>query len=424
MNNGKILGSSRLKLLALFVVLVTMGLLASCGDDAFTTPSETTDNTTPPPPPPPPSPLPSPSPSPPPPPPPPTAAIPHTIALSYSQSSSVEHLGGGIYRRAGTAIVTDADGHAVADGTIVQLGIIDSVIAQGKIDAGDSIQGNAITDSGVLDGGSIASLFTGANVIRNAAVRYIQPGDHIFLTFAEEQDKDRIVNLNGVLDNQISVTQNYSRDYPDTVDYQPGAVGYLIGASLLGAEISGQDLNGNLVSGYAMTKQGIATFYVTYPANVNTILSGCYDDPAIDTRAIPAGSAQVYLVASVSSAVTTIDNQFCFTSIAGGTLYAIPQNITTTGTVRVTYEDGGDTVQLPFALLNVSVSDANGSNITINGGADKSVNIRTNDLGTATFTVQINTPPTTGNATITIVSLFDPDVASIEVTVSSNTVTP
>jgi hydrogenase maturation factor len=128
----------------------------------------------------------------------------------------------------------------------------------------------------------------------------------------------------------------------------------------------------------------------------------------------------VFLVASVNSAVTTIDDRFCFTSIAGGTLNAIPENLTTTGSVRVTYEDGGDTVRMPFATLNISVNDANGSDITINGATEKSVEILTDSRGSATFTVQINTPPATGNATVTIASVIDPDVEPISVTVSSN----
>ncbi|WP_455207394.1 hypothetical protein [Kaarinaea lacus] len=416
MSNGKFLVNSHLKLSRFLFALIMTVILAGCGDDAFTPPEGTGTNTnnnpggggttTAPPPP-----FQSPGNGPP----------AHTIALSYSQSSSIEHVGGGIYRRGGTAIVTDADGHAVADGTIIQLSIIDSVIAQGSIDANDLIQGNTISDLDVSDGGGIASLFTGANVIRNAAIRYILPGDHVFLTFADGEDKDRVVNVGGILDNQISVNQLYSRDYPDAVDYQPGTVGYLIGASLLGAEISGLDLNDNPVSGYSMTKQGIAKFYITYPANVDAIWTGCYFDPTVDTRALPAGSAQVYMVATVTNAVTTIDNRFCFSSIAGGALNATPKDITSSSNIRVSYVDGGDGVRLPFATLNVSVSDANGSDITLNGAVDKSGFVSTDDVGIADFFVQINTPPATGNATITITAQ-DPAVEPVTVTVSSNNV--
>lgn len=406
--------NSSLKLLGILTILTTTVFVAGCGDDAFTPPEGTGTNTnntpgsgTPTPAVPPPSQSPG------------NGPPAHSVTLTYPQSESVENLGGGIYRREGKAQVLDVNGHAVADGTVVRLSILDSVIAQGSIDATDSIQGNIISDQDVLDGGGFATLFTGANVIRNSAVRYIQPGDHIFLTYADEEDKDRVVNVGGILDNQITVNQAYSRNYPDGVDYQAGEVGYLIGASLLGAGISGTDMNGNLISGYATTKDGVATFYVTYPATVQTIGTGC-GISTIDTRAFPVGSAQVFLVASVNSAVTTIDDRFCFTSIAGGTLNAIPENLTTTGSVRVTYEDGGDTVRMPFATLNISVNDANGSDITINGATEKSVEILTDSRGSATFTVQINTPPATGNATVTIASVIDPDVEPISVTVSSN----
>lgn len=429
MSNNKFHINSSLKPLVVLMILTITMVVTGCGDDAFTSPEGSTtpaNNTTPgsgTPAPTPTSPAPSQAPA--------NGPPAHTITLTYPQSSAIENLGGGVYRREGKALVRDVNGHVVADGTIVYLSILDSVIAQGIIGTNDTIQDNAITDLDLLDGGGNPSLFTNAYVQRNSAIRYIQPGDHIFLTFADEEDKSRVVG--GIQDTQISVTQPYSRVYPDAVDYPApdpsidpsdpnykDPVGYLIGASLLGAEISGTDLSGNLVSGYAVTQGGIATFYVTYPATVETIGSGC-GISAIDTRARPTGSAQVYLVASVSSAVTTIDDRFCFTSIAGGTLYAVPENLTSSGDVTVTYEDGGDTVLLPFARLNVSVSDANGSNITINNGTDKSVDIRTNDRGRATFTVQINVPPASGNATVTITSLLDPDVEPITVTVSSNT---
>jgi len=322
--------------------------------------------------------------------------------------------------------VTDADGHAVADGTIVYLSIIDSVIAQGTIDAGDTIQGSLINDLNVLDGGGIPSLFTGASVRRNDAIRYLQPADHIFLTFADEEDKDRVVNINGALDNQISVSQPYSRNYPNA-DYPSGDVGYLIGASLLGAEISGLDLNDNLVSGSAVTREGIARFYVTYPANNNSILTGCYASSDIDTRVTPVGSAQVYMVASVTDAVTTIDDRFCFTSIAGGTLTPAPREITSDQTIVVSYVDGGDGVYLPFVSIVVSVSDANGSDITlnVNGGAvSKSIVATTNVDGFARFEVQINDAPASGSATITITSAFDPAVEPVTVTVAANVTAP
>lgn len=415
MSNYKFCLNTISKLLGALLMLGTAVSLSGCGDDAFTPPADdTTNDITPGGGTPSPSPSPSSSPG--------NGPPAHTITLTYSQSASVEHLGGGVYRRGGRAIVLDANGHTVADGTVVQLSIIDSVIAQGLIDANDAIQGNTIDDLDVMDGGGNPSLFTGANVIRNSAVRYIQPGDHIFLTYADGEDKSRVISAGGILDNQLTVNQAYLRNYPDDADYPAASTGYLVGASLLGASISGEDMSGNLVSGYSVTNEGIATFYVTYPATVDAILSGCFTDPTVDTRAVPAGSAQVYLVASVNSAVTTVDERFCFTSIAGGRLYAVPEDLTTSGIVTVSYEDGGDTVQLPFVPVNVTVSDANGSDITINGATDKSVTLNTDESGYVDFTVQVNAPPATGNATITIASSFDPDVDPVTVTVSSNTV--
>ena len=397
------------KLFSLVLFLFAAVALSGCGgDDAFTAPPNTSSGTgngggT------------TPTPSPPPSQSPGSGPPAHTIALSYPHTDSIENLGGGFYRRIGKALVTDADGHAVADGTIVQLSIIDSVIAQGTIAATDSIQGNTITDLDVLDGGGNPSLFTNANVIRNDAVRYIQPGDHIFLIFAQGEDKDRVVNINGITGTQIEVNARYSQDYPNA-DYPTGSTGYLIGASLLGAEISGEDMNGNPVSGYSVTQGGLATFHVTYPANVNTILSGCISN---DSRALPAGSANVYMVATVTSQVTTVDPSFCFSAIAGGTLSATPNNITSSGNISVSYRDGGDGVLLPFAPLSVTVTNSNNSNITVNNSPNGTVAITTNENGYATFSVQVISPPDTGNATITIYSSGDSSVNPATVTVGS-----
>ncbi|TPW18568.1 MAG: adhesin/invasin, partial [Halothiobacillaceae bacterium] len=57
---------------------------------------------------------------------------PHNIVLSYPVQDSIEDLGAGIYRRIGSASVTDRYGNSVPDGTAISLGLLDSVIASNR----------------------------------------------------------------------------------------------------------------------------------------------------------------------------------------------------------------------------------------------------------------------------------------------------
>jgi len=379
------------------LLAITLLTITGCGDDAITDPAPASGST--------PNNTgkdgsqPQPSPSGP-------GPVPHTISISYPVTDSIENLGGGFYRRIGTAIVTDQDGNAVADGTVIRFNLLDSIIAQGSIDEGDSLTNNTLNDAEPLDGGATISLFTNTYVDRNSAVRYIQPGDQVFLINADEEDKDRIVTPNGISGLSLNLSSNYSRTYPNP-DYPAGTTQYIIGASLLGAEISGEDPDGNLTTGVASTINGIATFRVTYPANVDTIGTGCGISD-IDTRALPTGSARVVIVASVGRAVTTIEPRFCFTRIADGSLTPVPDSITSDDSIVVTYRDGGDTMKVPFSPILATVNDTNGSNIFLvneSAGPDddilvKSLTVLTSEFGTAKFKIQIETPPSSGSATI------------------------
>ena len=356
-----------------------------------------------------------------------TVGTAHTIAITWPNTNAIEDLGGGVYRRLVSAIVTDKDGNAVPDGTLVSLNVIDSILASGMITttvAGDSIAGSVLTDMG---GGSsffgYGVGFDSAHIYRNAAIRYITSGDQVLLINADEEDKARVASSAALTNNTITTTEAYIGTYPNATYETDGfPASYVVGASLLGIEVSSaaaEDSEGTgskRATGVASTEEGIATFHITYPANVDTILSGCPGMPAIDTRSSPVGSADVYLVASVNSAVTAVSDEFCFRAIAGGTITTNPSTITGAGVEPVTLvlRDGGDGVRLPFSdittelevsgtldvdLANEYTTNAIGeavATITVTGGAS-------GDSATITFTGnQFGSTAATGSVEITI----------------------
>ncbi|MCW9088701.1 MAG: Ig-like domain-containing protein [Gammaproteobacteria bacterium] len=294
----------------------------------------------------------------------------HAINLTSPYTNSIENMGGGVYKRVGTAIVSDRYGNAVPDGTIVNLGIIDTVVAQ-DIDGTTTAAASTMTD----DGSNLsdpAPALNIASVLRNDVRRYIQTNDRILLRNALAEDKSRHISS---VDSGSQVT--VSKPYLNTAS----DLNYVIGSSLVGAEIFGVDHvdTGAEVKGWGTTVDGQVTFYVKYPANGQTISMGCgiggyacsdptyqTDAPGVgctanggvwglyrDERYIPNSSAEVYVVASTSeaiteSAVTVNHGQFCFASIAGWSLTASHDKLSGDATVTLWLVDGGDVIPLPF----------------------------------------------------------------------------
>ncbi len=339
----------------------------------------------------------------------------HSVKLSWSITNAIENLGGGLYRRIGTVKVEDIDGGAVSDGTLVNLNIIDSIIATGAITAvgGDSIAGSVLTDMAPTQGDWTTALpqFDAAKITRNYAQRFIQPGDSVLLFNVDEEDKIRTVGTTVLSNNTLTVSSAFSGAYPNAT-YANAQ--YVVGASLLGAEIAGEDSDGNLTTGKAYTVGGYATFKITYPANINTINLGCGGVPSIDTRYVPTGSADVYIFASVNSSVTTVSPDFCFPPISGGTVERTSTLISSSTSIGLRVRDGGDTIPIPFTGISVAVSyktntgglgvtpdfwsyvtDATGraiSVVTVAGGAsgdEATVTYTANGTAVGTVTVKI-----------------------------------
>lgn len=219
-------------------------------------------------------------------------------------------------------------------------------------------------------------------------------------------------------------------DYPNSL-YASGVTDYAIGASLLGGEVTGNQTVGdeeneivenNLI--YSITKDGVADFYVSYPANVREINSGCVP-PEIDERSLPLGSAQVMLVASAGTEAITVDDRFCFEpvapyslsdepdhSVAIGKSYGLPFHQTEPPLVtQVKLEDDNE-VSIPYEPVSVVVANESaGLLVSVTVSSD-----RTDRFGniTAFISVDAVNAKSGDKATIT----FSSDDAETEVVVS------
>lgn len=285
---------------------------------------------------------------------------PAAVRITYPVSNAIQDLGGGVYRRRGSVVVTDSEGNAVADGTRVKLNVIDSVKAYGTITGGATISGATITDTAPLLGDFFtATFFDTASVDRGFTQRFIEENDLVLFFNAFDTDRVRIVgpvSASNPTNTTLTMTQGFSTNYPNTVyDGAAFITEYIVGSSLLGVSVAGE---GGTV-GYATTSNGIGNFYVTYPADVNHIGVGC-SLAALDTRHLPAGSAATFLVAEVDKFehVNTIDsgfdNGFCFSPVIGGEIIARQNGNAVEGWCK----DGGDGVALPFTEISYSSSDA------------------------------------------------------------------
>ncbi|MBU1618489.1 MAG: Ig-like domain-containing protein [Gammaproteobacteria bacterium] len=344
----------------------------------------------------------------------------HSIVLSYPRENAIEDMGNGIYRRIGGLLATDRYGNPVADGTVVNLGIIDSVLLSNRapqINYGFSstvIDGNASTtaNTALLTDLSNA-LFKSAVLTRNNTSRFIEAQDRVLLLNAQAEDKSRFVAA--LPDQDISLTTN--KAYVNTASQ----LEYMVGASLLGAQIAGVDpAKEELVSGQAVTTDGAATFYLTYPANQNTIRAGCVD-PSVETRFLPQGSAQVWVVAEASgSSATTIDNQECFDYMAPATITETTGQSAIRGSTVLQLEvEDASSIRLPFLNISSSVSygsaNTGGLSVTV-GNCNSGTNNRTNTNGLCSLPITVSGGNSDDTATVSL-STSGGNTLAINVTV-------
>lgn len=330
----------------------------------------------------------------------------HSIVLSYPRENAIQDMGNGIYRRIGGLLATDRYGNPVADGTVVNLGVIDSVLLSNRapqINYGFSstvVDGNASTtaNSALLTDLSNA-LFKSAVLTRNNTSRFIEAQDRVLILNAQAADKSRFVAA--LPDQNSSLSTN--KAYVNTASQ----LEYMVGASLLGAQISGVDpAKEALVSGQAVTTDGAATFYLTYPANQNTIRAGCVD-PDVETRFLPQGSAQVWVVAEASgSSATTIDNQECFSSISPTTITETTGQSAINGSAMLQLEvEDASSIRLPFMNISASVSYGStntGALLVTVGNCNSGTNKRTNTSGLCSLPINVSGGNSTDTATVSL----------------------
>jgi 2-keto-3-deoxy-6-phosphogluconate aldolase len=291
----------------------------------------------------------------------------HSIVFSYPVAAGIQNMNNGTYRREGGLLATDRYGNPVADGTVINLGVIDSVLLSNRAPqinygfASTVIDGNASTTatSRLLTDLSNA-LFQSAVITRNNTNRFIEAQDRVLIFNAQAEDKSRFVAALPAQASTVTVNKNYLNTATQ--------LEYLVGASLLGMQVSGVDpAKEGLVSGQAVTEDGAASFYLTYPANEDTILTSCVSS-ALDTRHIPQGSAQVFVVAEASgSSATTIDDRACFSYISPAVITSGITSISGDTILSLEVRDQGS-VRLPFLGFDAGISYglSNRGNLTVN----------------------------------------------------------
>ncbi len=342
------------------------------------------------------------------------------IAITYPNTNAVENIGGGLYRRTGSAFVTDIDGNTVSDGTEILFKIIDSIKASGTIEVGngDSISGVMLTDNGVTLSDGVPTNFGAAHVIRNNAFEFISSQDQLFLTSLGSSGQpagfkaDMARSVVSGAGATVTVRNSYANDYPN-MTYPTGDTSYVLGGSHMGVEVAGVDENDVLTTGIGSTVDGVANFRITYPANSNTLAVGCV---ANDPRYLPLGSADIYLMASNSSGTIATIDEPCLNRIAGGALTPIPTESSGSTIFTVQYLDGGDDIPVPYSRITPTVvvtgtvtvvfngtvgggyiTDVGGqifADVTIIGGAS-------GDKAVITFTVD-SEPTVTADVTVTL----------------------
>lgn len=201
------------------------------------------------------------------------AGPPHTIVLIPGTTTA----GAATTTRAGTIIATDRFGNAVPNETVLNLGLVDTVLATGAA--------NASTNNSTLSGGFVDNL-----------VRAIQPNDRVLITNAAAVDQSRFVATGTA--SPFTVTQNYN-------NVVVGSLQVYIGASLQGGFVSSNA--GDI--GQVKTTGGVGTIKVTYPTSLTTANAGVgYGCAAV------GGSEEVFMVVTSQEGGVSAINQagFCF----------------------------------------------------------------------------------------------------------------
>ncbi|TWI74116.1 hypothetical protein LZ24_01056 [Desulfobotulus alkaliphilus] len=353
---------------------------------------------------------------------------PHSITLSAPFLDAIEDLKTGFYSKKGSLMVNDRYGNPVPDGTVINIGVLDTVIsrgAKGKITEGSR-------DFSVSDVNPSVDLRTDY-VVRNNYRRYIEDGDRVIIANAPAEDKVRTVRT--VLDSQrLETTEAYKHTAPTADPLEVPFIEepeYVIGASTM-AIVEGLMADGTYTKGTVVTNRGRGEIRLVYPANSGTIQIGHqhrhwgrfnidetphsttpyagellphgvdlrYDENltrhmdyvstgrTVDNR---KASTMVYFVASSSDNKATLvaDSPMRFNSIAPWTIGARPDKFSSAESVdmdvTLTVRDGGDKILLPYVYVFPTV-EINGA---VNVWATPCI---TDASGTCNSTIRVIVP--------------------------------
>ncbi|MCF8024234.1 MAG: hypothetical protein K9K82_01950 [Desulfobacteraceae bacterium] len=316
---------------------------------------------------------------------------PHTIALSAPTLNAIVNLNEetdagiserpGFYSRRAGLIVTDRYGNAVQDGTVVNLGVIDSVISAGTT-------GSTSENDVSLSHSDAGVDFMEDFVLRNGVERSIQLDDRVVIFDTEAEDKSRhVAEVNSWDELHVTKPYNNNRDNLE----------YAVGSSLLGASIYGINEDGEATPGTVRTSKGLASIRLVYPANKDTIFIG---NVASDPRHQPAGSARVITVFTCSDSGATLvdEGTLAFSSIAGWNLEATPKSISGSASIELELVDGGDEVPLPFVPISAHIQVTSDAGTLSVSASDC---ITQHPSGTCTSTINISGAQSGDSATIT-----------------------
>lgn len=337
---------------------------------------------------------------------------PANIAITYPAVSAIEHLEDasgfktGIYSLAGSVVVTDRNGNAVADDTIVQLDVIDTIIAAGTIGAGDSITATSLTDTNptiIDDAGIGAADFTTANVKEGGSNFFIDNQSMVLIyDAADRQDQARFVS--STIANTITVNSTYNSTYPNA-SYPSGSTDYIIGRTTVGMKIVGIDSEtGDKTEGVAKTKNGIASFRLEYPANADTMSVGCGAIPASDIRFPTLNTRDTWVRATAGSdAITIVNDDGCFYHILPETFVPSTAAILSGNTVTLQLLDA-EGVSIPFETIPAIAVEVFAGGVVVATGTDCVTNrygfCTVTVTGDETDTITYPTPEASGTAAV------------------------
>ena len=225
---------------------------------------------------------------------------PHTLVIL---PSALPRTAGALTTRTGTVVVTDRFGNSVPDGTVLNLGLLDTAISYGS--------------SGTTSGSNFIDLATTRPFNTSFVLgvyninRYIQTSDRVLILNTVNSDKSRFISS---VDSGTQLTVNKPYNVPTV-----GSLDYLIGAALTGGSVTGT----------SVTTNGQAPFTVTYPKNFTMANGGAgYGCVAIPPETTAATEKVAIVVSSSDEATSSIAvGDFCFSGGFPYTLTAVPTNI-------------------------------------------------------------------------------------------------